>query len=106
MSLLVKNGAIVAAEETCKGDIKISDGIITGIGTEIQPRGEDDVIDATNQCVFPGGVDPHVHFSHPDCANTFETGSAAAGGIASYVSFCEPPPLEHPSWKTFATGKR
>lgn len=93
MSLIIKNGTIVTASDMYKGDLEIKDGIISHIGLDIQSKDMDKVIDASGQYVFPGGIDPHVHFEHPDYTDNFADGSraAAAGGITTVLSYIEPP---------------
>jgi dihydropyrimidinase len=93
MSLIVKNGTIVTAADVYKADIEMKDGIISQIAPSIEPADGDKVIDAAGQYVFPGGIDPHVHFEHPDYVDNFADGSraAAAGGITTVQSYAEPP---------------
>lgn len=93
MSTIIKNGTIVTAADVYQADIEIDGGIISKISKEITPKAEDKVIDASGQYVFPGGIDSHVHFGHPDYADDFVSGTqaAAAGGITSVVSYVEPP---------------
>ncbi len=94
MSLIVKNGTIVTASDTYKADIAMADGIITEIAPSIAAGPGDAVIDAIGQYVFPGGIDAHVHFGHPDYVDDFADGSraAAAGGITTVQSYVEPAP--------------
>ena len=90
MSLLVKNGIIVTASDTYKGDIYIEDGTIKEIGINLNKEA-DEIIDAKGKYVIPGGVDVHTHFnldvgiavSNDD----FYTGTVAAacGGTTTIV---------------------
>lgn len=90
MSLLVKNGIIVTASDTYKGDIYIEKGIIKEIGINLNKEA-DEIIDAKGKYVIPGGVDVHTHFnldvgiavSNDD----FYTGTVAAacGGTTTIV---------------------
>lgn len=93
MKLIIKNGTLVNAGDTFKGDIASVDGIITEIAEEILPNEGDKVIDAEGKYVLPGGIDPHTHFGHPDYVDNFEDGTkaAAAGGITTVLNYCEPP---------------
>lgn len=93
MRLVVKNGTVVTGSESFKADLISENGVIIEIVNNAVVRDDDQVIDATGKLVLPGGIDPHVHFGHPDYADTFEDGTkaAAAGGITSVVSFVEPP---------------
>lgn len=93
MSLVIKNGTIVTATDVYKGDVEINDGVIVNIGDNIAAKDGDKVIDAEGQYVFPGGIDPHVHFEHPDYTDNFADGTraAATGGITTVFSYIEPP---------------
>lgn len=90
MSLLIKNGIIVTASDTYKGDIFIKNGIIEKIGSNITD-GADEVINAEGKYVIPGGVDIHTHFNlhvGNNIANDdFYSGTiaAACGGTTTIV---------------------
>ncbi|MCL4143112.1 UNVERIFIED_CONTAM: hypothetical protein GTU68_056621, partial [Idotea baltica] len=96
MGILIKNGTIVTALDTTVGDIRIDGGTITEIGAGLESAASEDVIDASGQYVFPGGLDPHVHMELPFMgtisADDFETGTAAgvAGGTTSIIDFVIP----------------
>ncbi len=92
MKTLVKNGTIVTAEASFKGDILIEGEVITQIGESIQTD-EGRVIDAQDKLILPGGVDPHVHL-HLEMAGTISSddyytgGKAAAfGGTTTVIDF-------------------
>lgn len=95
MDMLIKNGTIVNFDKSYKGNIHISDGKISAID-KLSPAKADITIDATGQYVFPGGIDPHVHFHLPGpagfSADDFNTGSKAAlyGGTTSFIDFVTP----------------
>ena len=95
MGILIKNGTIVTALDKTVGDVRTSGGKIVEIGTGLEGQGEE-VIDASGQYVFPGGLDPHVHMELPFMgtisADDFETGTAAgvAGGTTSIIDFVIP----------------
>ncbi len=96
MGILIKNGTIVTALDTTVGDIRIEGGTIREIGAQLESTGGEEVIDASGQYVFPGGIDPHVHMELPFMgtvsADDFETGTAAgvAGGTTSIIDFVIP----------------
>lgn len=76
MKKIIKNGIIVTAADTYKGDVLFEDGIITGIGLKLEAPGAE-IIDASGCYVFPGGIDPHTHLDMPFggtvTADDFET---------------------------------
>jgi dihydropyrimidinase len=95
--LVVRGGTIVTEDGRFQGDIGIRDGKIAHLAgpspdpasAPMQGRRE---IDARDQMVTPGGVDPHVHLTSSDSSeedpgwvDDFESGSAAAlaGGVTS-----------------------
>ncbi|KAJ50795.1 dihydropyrimidinase [Clostridium tetanomorphum] len=90
MNTLIKNGVIVTASDTFKGDILIEEEIITKIGTELNISC-DQIIDATDKYVIPGGVDVHTHLNLDIgiavATDDFYTGTVAAacGGTTCIV---------------------
>lgn len=94
MGLLIKNGEVVNAGERFTADVRVDGGTISDLGTRLEPRSGDEVIDAAGLLVMPGFVDPHVHMELPFMgtvsADDFEIGgaSAAAGGTTTYIDFC------------------
>ena len=90
MSVLIKNGTILTAEEEFEGDIFIKGEKIEALGKEL-PFKADEVIDAKGKYILPGGVDQHVHFSFTykgSKVRGFETSNAAAmGGTTTLIEF-------------------
>lgn len=95
MTAVIKGGTIVTADLSYRSDVKIDDGKIIEIGTDLSG---DVVLDATGCYVMPGGIDPHVHLEMPFMgtysADDFESGTRAAlaGGTTMVVDFCLPEP--------------
>ena len=93
MTTVIKNGTIVTADLTYKGDVLIDRGIITAIGPNLKG---DEVLDATGCLIMPGGIDPHTHLEMPFMgtysADDFESGTRAAlsGGTTMVVDFILP----------------
>ena len=96
MGLLIRNGDIVTAERRWRGDIRCGEGRIVEIGEGLERDSGEELIDAGDLMVFPGGVDPHVHMELPVAgtvsSDDFETGTAAglAGGTTTIIDFVHP----------------
>ena len=92
MSILIKNGRVITAEQDYYADVYISKDKITTIGNELKIDA-DKVIDAKNKYVIPGGVDVHTHLDMPFGGTTssddFESGTRAAafGGTTCLIDF-------------------
>ncbi|HDR04997.1 MAG TPA: allantoinase AllB [Candidatus Marinimicrobia bacterium] len=86
--LIIKNGlvAISGADSFTKCDILIENGIIKALGNNLNAK---NIIDADGLQVFPGAIDPHVHFNEPGYTNRedFYHGScaAASGGVTTVI---------------------
>ena len=104
MSLLIRNGEIVTADERYVADILCEDETITRIDRNLTAPNGADEIDATGKYVFPGFIDPHVHIHLPFMGtfakDTHETASRAAlvGGTTTFIEMicpsCQEKPLE------------
>ena len=81
MSLLIKNGRIITASDEYTADIFIEGETIHTIGVNLDLEA-DEVIDASNHLVFPGGIDPHVHLDMP-FMGTFSSDDYASGTLAA-----------------------
>lgn len=96
MKMIIQNGTIITVADIYKGDILIENGVITAIADRIIPEKDVQVIDASEQYLFPGGIDVHTHLAWPfqntGTADDFVSGTraAAAGGITSIINFTNP----------------
>lgn len=85
--LLIRNGTIVTSAGRNIGDIGITNGKITAIGSLTDSAAE--VIDATDLWVLPGLIDTQVHFREPGLEHKedLESGTRAAimGGVTSIL---------------------
>jgi dihydroorotase len=99
MRILLQNGRVICPASGVDriSNLLIEDGKIAAI--DVQPQGDELIIDATNKIVAPGLVDMHVQLREPGCEEdeTIESGTAAAlaGGFTSIA--CIPntdPPLD------------
>src|SRR6267142_2762161 len=115
MSLLIKGGEIITADERYVADIFCEGETITQIDRKIDNHKADEVIDATGKYVFPGFVDPHVHIYLPFMGtfakDTHETASRAAlvGGTTTFIEMICPARTDEPMaafelWRGKAEG--
>lgn len=85
--LVIRGGIVVNADGETRADVAIAEGKIAAVAPEIAGRGQQE-IDAARLHLFPGGIDPHVHFNEPGRADWegFETGTRAlaAGGYTTF----------------------
>lgn len=95
MDLIIKNGTIVTADSTFKGDIGVKDGKIQVVGQKLNPadyKGAE-VVDAKGKLVLPGAIDGHTHLEMPFggtiSADDYESGTraAACGGTTTVFDF-------------------
>ena len=100
MSILIKGGTVVNAENTVRADVYCADGKILQVGDNLDIPAGAQVIDAGGQYVMPGGIDPHTHMQLPFmgtvASEDFYTGTAAglAGGTTSIIDFVIPAPQQ------------
>ncbi len=106
MALLIKNGKIVAPDGVFQADILIRGERIARIAPAIRMRGVK-AIDATGFHIFPGAIDPHVHFRDPEAVEKedFSSGSASAlaGGVTTIMDM---PNYRNPSTTTTAAYRQ
>ena len=101
MSVLIKNGTIVNADQSFQADVLCADGKIQEIGSNISAPNGAEIIDAAGQYVMPGGIDPHTHMQLPFmgtvASEDFYTGTAAglAGGTTMIIDFVIPGPQQN-----------
>lgn len=70
-------------------DVRVRDGEIIAVGTGLDPKPDERIIDARGRTLLPGAIDVHVHFREPGASHkeTWATGSASAvaGGVTTVV---------------------
>ncbi|MHA1125144.1 MAG: dihydroorotase [Candidatus Heimdallarchaeota archaeon] len=88
-NLLIKNGMVFFEGKLVRTDLSVANGKISGISETPSPSKAEEIIDATDKIIIPGGVDVHTHildliFSYRD---DFVTGTqgAASGGITTVI---------------------
>ncbi|MGQ3413696.1 dihydroorotase [Natrinema sp. LN54] len=86
---VIAGGTVVTATSTFDGAVAINDGTIVGVGEEENCPEGDVRIDATDQLVMPGIVDPHVHIDDHVSIDSYRTGTSAAalGGVTTVIDF-------------------
>ncbi len=88
--MIIRNGAVAisGAPRLIRTDIQVKGEKITALGRDLPSDGERE-IDASGLEIFPGGIDPHVHFfdpGFPDKEDFFHgTAAAASGGITTVI---------------------
>jgi dihydropyrimidinase len=98
--LLIRGGTVVDADCARRADVLCSEGMIAGVGENLQAPAGVQVLDAGGQLVLPGGIDPHTHMQLPFmgtvAADDFYSGTAAglAGGTTCIIDFVIPNPRE------------
>ncbi|MGD0655998.1 MAG: dihydroorotase [Thermoguttaceae bacterium] len=86
-SLLIQNGRVIDPSQQMDriANLLVVDGRVAAL--DVQPGGEQTIIDASGKIVCPGLIDMHVHLREPgrEEDETIETGTAAAlaGGFTS-----------------------
>jgi len=101
MTVLIKGGTVVNAEQSVRADVLCQDGVITAVGENIDAPAGATVIDAGGQYVMPGGIDPHTHMQLPFMGTVttedFYTGTSAglAGGTTMIIDFAIPNPQQN-----------
>jgi len=101
----IKNARILQNEKLKEVSIYIENGKIKNIGPAEGIIFSEEDIDVKGKIVFPGFIDPHVHFDDPGYIDRedFETGtrSAAAGGMTTVIDMpCTsiPPVINGPNF--------
>jgi dihydropyrimidinase len=98
MSLLIRGGTVVNADQSIRADVYCADGRIKAVGEKLEVPAGAKVIDAGGQYVMPGGIDPHTHMELPFmgtvASEDFLSGTAAglAGGTTMIIDFVIPGP--------------
>ena len=97
-ALLIRGGRLLDQDGERDADVRVADGRITDVGTDLRGGDGDEIVDATDCVVSPGFVDLHVHLREPgkEEAETIETGSRAAalGGFTAIVAMPNTDPTQ------------
>ena len=91
--MVIKNGTVVTATDTCVADVGVSGHKVSAIAAQLPIENAGKVVDAAGCFVIPGGIDVHTHLDMPFggtmSADDFETGTIAAafGGTTTLIDF-------------------
>src|SRR4051812_33761927 len=101
---LIRGGNVVTPDGVKRLDVAVEGGMIVELAPELSGSARE-TIDARGLHVFPGLIDPHVHFNEPGRTDWegFETGSSAlaAGGGTCFFDMplnSSPPTLDGASF--------
>ena len=84
--MIIKNAKIPIDREFLEADICINEGKIAKIHKGASPADSSHSIDAKGMLVFPGLIDPHVHFRDPGLTYKEDFLSGSRGAIAGGVT--------------------
>ena len=99
-STLIVNARLVNEGREFDADLRIEDGRIARIDTQIAARPEERVIEAGGRWLLPGMIDDQVHFREPGLTHqgdiATESAAAVAGGLTSFMDMpnTNPPTLD------------
>jgi dihydroorotase len=86
---VLKNASIVNEGKITVSDIRISEGRITKIASDITPAAGYVIMDLSGKHIFPGMIDDQVHFREPGLTHkatiASEARAAVAGGVTSFM---------------------
>lgn len=100
MSILIRGGTVVTAEQSFRADVYCENGTIVAIGDGFDAPAGSDVVDAGGMYVMPGGIDPHTHMELPFMGTVASedffsgTSAGAAGGTTMIIDFVIPAPQQ------------
>ena len=60
MAILLKNGMVYQGRDFVRADVRIKDGVIECIGTDIEEKGAR-IVDVSGRWLVPGFLDIHTH---------------------------------------------
>ncbi len=97
---LIVNARLVNEGREFDADLRIADGRIGQIGTQLGAKPGETVVDARGRRLLPGMIDDQVHFREPGMEHkadmATESAAAVAGGITSFMDMpnTRPPTLD------------
>ncbi|MEN9959795.1 MAG: hypothetical protein RL045_42 [Bacteroidota bacterium] len=86
---VLKNAQIVNEGKIFSSDLRVANGRIAKIASDITPTQGDVVLDLNGKHIFPGMIDDQVHFREPGLTHkatiASEARAAVAGGVTSFM---------------------
>ena len=96
--LWVRGGTLVDERGPRRADLWIVAGRVRAVGADLEPPANTPVLEAAQQLVFPGLIDPQVHFREPGLEHKEDLASGARAAIAGGVTaFMEMPNTQPPT---------
>ncbi|MFT5198147.1 MAG: dihydroorotase [Planctomycetota bacterium] len=95
--ILIKGGQVITESGAIQADVLILGGLVKAVAPGLIAADDTPIYDATGKWVFPGLIDPQVHFREPGLTHkeNIESGSRAAlaGGITAFMEMPNTTPL-------------
>jgi len=89
--MIIKNGlcALPGSDKLERRDLRVTGETIAEIAESLEPAPGEEIIDAYGLELFPGAIDPHVHFDEPGFTHREDfyhgTMAAARGGVTTVI---------------------
>lgn len=81
-STLIVNARLVNEGTIRQGDLRIENGRIAQIGTGLEARPGETVVDAAGRWLLPGMIDDQVHFREPGLTHKGDIATESAAAVA------------------------
>jgi dihydroorotase len=98
MSYLITDALVVDQNGERRVDVRVDNGAVAEVGSELDSKSNDQILDADGCVLSPGFVDLHVHLREPgrEEAETIDTGTQAAvlGGFTAVVAMPNTDPTQ------------
>ena len=113
MTLFIRGGTVVNADQSQRADVVIDGGKIVAVGADLEMPSGAEVLDAGGGYVLPGGIDPHTHMELPFMGTVASedffsgTTAGAVGGTTMIIDFVIPNPQQdvieaYKTWRGWA----
>ncbi|MCA8942439.1 MAG: amidohydrolase family protein, partial [Planctomycetes bacterium] len=95
--LILRGGRVVSSTGVTEADVHVRGERVAAVGPRLAVAGASE-IDVSGKLVFPGLIDPQVHFREPGLEHKEDLASGSLAAIAGGVtSFCEMPNTKPPT---------